>query len=68
MSMTRRDILVGAGIVAACAVDAVSSESAMLSKAQTTHADGETGEGQEKTKTKPYGGAVRLTMSIVATT
>src|SRR6266702_4867948 len=58
MSMTRRDILVGAGgIIAASAVDAVSSESATMAKMQTTHADGATGDGRRETETKSYSGA-----------
>lgn len=41
MSMTRRNILVGAGgIIAATAVDALSSESALMAQTQTTHTDG----------------------------
>ena len=58
MSMTRRDILVGAGgIIAASAVDAVSSESAIAAKMQTTHADGPTGDGRKEPTTKSYSGA-----------
>ena len=57
MSLTRRDILLGAGIIAASAVDAVSSESAIAAKKQTTHADEPTGDGRRETETKSYGGA-----------
>ncbi len=46
MSMTRSYILVGAGIIAASAVDAVSSESAVMAKMQTPHADGPKGNGR----------------------
>ena len=57
MSMTRRDILVGAGIIAASAVDAVSSDSASMAKRHTTHADGPTGDGRKEPPTTSYGGA-----------
>ena len=57
MSMTRRDILLGAGIIAASAVDAVSSESAIAAKKQTTHADEPTADGRRETETKSYSGA-----------
>src|SRR5260221_9922437 len=57
MSLTRRDILLGAGIIAASAVDAVSSESAIAAKKQTTHADEPTGDGRRETTTKSYSGA-----------
>jgi uncharacterized protein (DUF608 family) len=58
MSMTRRDILVGAGgIIAASAVDAVSSESASMAKMQTTHAGGPTGDGRKEPTTTSYSGA-----------
>jgi len=54
MPMTRRGILVGAGgIVAASAIDAVSSEV----KAQTTRTDGSTGDGQKEPATTSYRGA-----------
>src|SRR5882724_2115242 len=58
MSMTRRDILVGAGgIIAASAVDAVSSESPIMAKMQSTHADGPRGDGRKETTTTSYSGA-----------
>jgi hypothetical protein len=58
MSMTRRDILVGAGgVIAASAVDAVSSESPIMAKMQSTHADGPTGDGRKETTTTSYSGA-----------
>jgi len=58
MSMTRRDILVGAGgVIAASAVDAVSSESPIMAKMQSTHADGPTGDGRKETTTRSYSGA-----------
>jgi len=54
MPMTRRGILVGAGgIIAASAIDAVSSEV----KAQTTRTDGPTGDGQKEPATTSYRGA-----------
>src|SRR5216683_369545 len=58
MSMTRRDILVGAGgIIAASAVDAVSSDSPIMAKMQSTHADGPRGEGRKETTTTSSSGA-----------
>jgi uncharacterized protein (DUF608 family) len=58
MSITRRGILLGAGgIIAASGVDAVSSESAIMARMQTTCADGSTGEGQQKTSTTFHSGA-----------
>ena len=58
MSMTRRDILVGAGgIIAASAADAVSSESAITAKMQTVHADGPTGDDRNDPTTTSDSGA-----------
>ncbi len=58
MSLTRRDILVGAGgIIAASAVDAVSSQTAIMAQVQTTHADAPTGDGRQEPATTPYSGA-----------
>ena len=52
MSMTRRDILAGAGgIIAASAVGAVSSESAVAAKTHTSEAEG------RKESAKTFGGA-----------
>jgi uncharacterized protein (DUF608 family) len=55
--MTRRDILVGAGgIIAASAVDAVVSESAVMDKMQTARADEPTGDGRKESTTASSGG------------
>ena len=49
MSMTRRDVLIRTGgIIAASAVDAVSSESVALAEAQSTHAQALTSDGRNK--------------------
>jgi len=68
MSMTRRDILVGAGgIIAASAVDAVASDSPIMAKMQSTHADGPRGEGRKKLRPHPIAEPVRSTVSIMVT-
>src|SRR5947209_1708452 len=58
MSMTRRDILIGAGgMIAASGVDAVASESGAASKTQATHAQGATGDDHREPTAKSDGGA-----------
>src|SRR5258705_8192106 len=58
MAMTRRGILVGAGgIIAASAIDAVSSESAIAAKVQTAHTDAPTGDSRKEPTTKSHSGA-----------
>ena len=58
MSMTRRDILVGAGgIMAASAVEAVSSEPAIAPRAQPMHSDAQTADGRNKSKSTSHEGA-----------
>jgi glycosyl hydrolase family 116 (putative beta-glucocerebrosidase) len=57
MSLTRRDILVAAGgVFAASAVDAVSSETAIMAQVQTTHADGPTDNGRQEPSTTSCSG------------
>lgn len=58
MSMTRRDILVGAGgIIAASAVDAVGSDSAVVARTQAKNADGPTSDARKEPSTASYSGA-----------
>src|SRR5258708_13787364 len=58
MSMTRRDVLIGAGwIISASGVDAMSSESVVTAKMQTTHADGSTGDDRRESSAKSDGEA-----------
>src|SRR5437762_656515 len=57
MSITRRGILVGTGgIIAASAVDAVSSESARMAKAQTTQPDVSTDDSRRELATASHSG------------
>ncbi len=64
MSITRRDILLGAGgIIAASTVDTVSSESTVTAKVQTTQGDGPAG-GARKEQTTTSDRRVRAFNSI----
>ena len=58
MSMTRRDILIGAGgMIAASGVDAVSSESGVTAKTQATPAEGATRDDQKEPTAKSDSGS-----------
>ncbi len=61
MSMTRREILVGAGgVIAVSAVDAASAPSVIATKAQAAHPKESTNDGRKKATGLPKSGTREL--------